>query len=229
MTQPISSECDQSELTAEAVTNYLQKNPDFFIHHNEVLLGLKIRHESGKAISLVEHQLNRLRSRNNELQQQLSQLIEVARENDRLFEKARRLILELLEANSLENLIATLEDSLRHDFKVDKVSFLLFTENSLPAGRFCKLEEAQNKLGTLLTTDKITTGQFRDSVLDFLFGNNSNVSSSALVPLRTANLIGVLALGSSDQSRYQRETGTLFLRQISDILCRILPRLLPKT
>ncbi|UYZ84461.1 DUF484 family protein [Entomomonas sp. E2T0] len=226
MSQPTPSEQTSNELTAEAVAEYIRQHPDFFIKHDDVLQTIRIRHESGKAISLIEHQLNRLRSRNQELQKQLNQLLEMARENDRLFEKARRLTLELLEAASLESLVATLEDSLRHDFKIEKVSFILFSESTLPAGRFCKLEEAQTKLGSLINTDKITTGQFRDNALEFLFGSDHNVHSAALVPLRNNNTLGLLALGSSDQYRYQRETGTIFLQQISDILCRILPRLL---
>lgn len=225
MTQSTSLE-QSIELTAEMVAQYLKQYPDFFINNNEALLAIKLRHESGKAISLVEHQLNRLRARNQELQQQLTQLIEVARENDRLFEKTRRLILELLEANTLENLTATLEDTLRHDFKVDKVAFILFHDIPLATGRSCKIEEAQSKLGSLLSTDKITTGQFRETVLEFLFEQHHNIASTALVPLHNSNLIGLLALGSDDAYRYQRETGTLFLRQISDILCRILPRFL---
>ncbi len=223
MTQSTSSNLTIN-LDAELVAQYLKQYPNFFSNNNELLLTLKIPHESGKAISLIEYQLNRLRTRNNDLQQQLTQLIEIARENDRLFEKTRRLVLELLEAQDLEHLVMTLDDSLRRDFKVDKVAFLLF-DTPITAGHTCKLEEAQTKLGSLLNSDKITTGQFREAVLEFLFGQNHNITSTAIVPLRNSHLIGLLALGSTDPNRYQRETGTLFLRQISDILCRIIPRL----
>lgn len=223
MTQSISPET-LTELSAESIAQYLTQHPDFFINHNELLLALKLHHESGKAISLIEYQLNRYRKRNNELQQQLNQLVEIARENDRLYEKTRRLVLELIEAQSLENLTAILEDTLRHDFKVDKVAFILFHDNTLITSRTCKLEEAQQKLGNLLSSDKITTGQLRENMLEFLFGQNHNIASSALAPLINNHLIGLLALGSYDISRYQRETGTLFLRQISDIICRIIPR-----
>lgn len=226
MSQSNPSQPIATELSAEAIVEYIKQHPDFFIKHDEVLQIIRIRHESGKAISLIEHQLNRLRARNQELQKQLSQLLDVARENDRLFEKARRLTLELLEASSLEGLIATLDDSLRHDFKIEHIGFILFSETPLTAGRFSKLEEAQAKLGSLISTDKITTGQLRENVLDYLFGSDHKVNSAALVPLRNNNTLGVLALGSSDQHRYQRETGTIFLQQISDVLCRILPRFL---
>lgn len=220
-----SSPAIRQDITEEDIVAYITEHPDFFIKHDEVLQLIKIRHESGKAISLIEHQLNRLRSRNQELQQQLTYLLDTARENDRLFEKTRRLTLELLEANSLEMLVATLEDSLRHDFKIENTSFILFNDNQMSAGRSCKLEDAQIKLGSLLHSEKIKTGQFREPVLNFLFGENHRVQSAVIVPLINNSTLGVLALGSVSPYKYQHEVGTLFLQQISDILCRILPKL----
>lgn len=213
-------------LTDEMVAEYIKQHLDFFVRHDDILQMIRIQHNSGKAISLIEYQLNRLRSSNQELQKQLNQLLSVARDNDQLFEKSRRLMLALLEADSLETLVAALEDSLRHDFKIDYVSFILFSEKPLAAGRFCAIDEAQSKLGTLITNHKITTGQFREDALAFLFNETNKVKSAALVPLKNNGTLGILALGSQDQYRYQRETGTLFLQHIGDILCRILPRLL---
>lgn len=213
-------------LTDEMVAEYIKQHLDFFVRHDDILQMIRIQHNSGKAISLIEYQLNRLRSSNQELQKQLNQLLSVARDNDQLFEKSRRLTLALLEADSLETLVAALEDSLRHNFKIDYVSFILFSEKPLAAGRFCTIDEAQSTLGTLITNHKITTGQFRENVLAFLFNETNTVKSAALVPLKNNGTLGILALGSQDQQRYQRETGTLFLQHISDILCRILPQLL---
>lgn len=215
-----------TELTEEIVAEYIRQNLDFFVRHDDILQMIRIQHNSGKAISLIEYQLNRLRTRNQELQKQLNQLLSVARENDQLFEKSRRLTLALLEADSLEALTAALEDSLCHDFKIDYVNFTLFSDKPLPTGRACTLDEAQSKLGTLITSHKITTGQFREETLTFLFNESNKVKSAALVPLKNNGTLGILALGSSNPQRYQKETGTLFLQHIRDILCCLLPPLL---
>lgn len=221
-----SSPSTQRTINEDDIVAYITEHPDFFIKHDEVLQLIKIRHESGKAISLIEHQLNRLRNRNQDLQQQLTYLLDTARENDRLFEKTRRLTLELLEANSLDALVATLEDSLRHDFKIENTRFILFNDTPLLAGHSCKLEDAQAKLGSLINSEKIKTGQFREPALSFLFGENHRIQSAAIIPLINNNTLGILALGSISPFKYQNETGTIFLQQISDILCRILPKLL---
>jgi uncharacterized protein YigA (DUF484 family) len=80
-------------------------------------------------VSLVERQMKLLRDRNIEMRHRLSQLMDVARDNDRLFDKTRRLILDLMDAASLEEVVMAVEDSLRQDFQVPFVSLILFGDN----------------------------------------------------------------------------------------------------
>ena len=51
-------------------------------------------------------------------------------------------------------------------------------------------------------------------------------ASAAIVQLRHADLVGVLAIGSRDPRRFSTEMGTLFVRYIGDVLARVLVRLL---
>ncbi|NOM13114.1 DUF484 family protein, partial [Klebsiella pneumoniae] len=95
------------------------------------------------SVSLVERQLKLLRDRNIEMRHRLSQLMDVARDNDRLFDKTRRLILDLLDAGSLEEVVMAVEDSLRQEFQVPFVSLILFGENVAPVGRWVSNAEAQ--------------------------------------------------------------------------------------
>ncbi|WP_164247913.1 DUF484 family protein, partial [Stenotrophomonas maltophilia] len=81
---------------------YLSQHPEFFVEHDELIPELRIPHQPGDAVSLVERQVRLLRERNIEMRHRLSQLMDVARENDRLFDKTRRLVHDLLDATSLE-------------------------------------------------------------------------------------------------------------------------------
>jgi uncharacterized protein YigA (DUF484 family) len=66
----------------EAVARYLEDHPDFFLTHGALLEGLQIPHrDSAGAVSLIERQVRVLRERNQALQDQLRELIEIAREN----------------------------------------------------------------------------------------------------------------------------------------------------
>ncbi|MBD1599907.1 DUF484 family protein [Pseudomonas typographi] len=214
---------------AETVEQYLQAHPDFFVGREELLAQLRIPHQRGDTVSLVEHQLKLLRERNIDLRTRLGQLMDVARDNDRLFNKTRRLILALLDAANLEEVVMGVEDSLRQEFKVPYVALILFSDLPTPVGRSLPLSEAQQAIGSLLGEGKAVSGTLRAHELAFLFGEaqHQEVASTALVPLMHHGLHGILAIGSRDPHHYKGAVGTLFLSYIGEVLGRVLPRFAP--
>ncbi|MCO7515339.1 DUF484 family protein [Pseudomonas guariconensis] len=215
-----------SDLDDEAVVAYLRARPTFFAEHDELLIEQRIPHQRGDSVSLVERQLTLLRDRNIEMRHRLSQLMDVARDNDRLFDKTRRLILDLLDASSLEEVVMAVEDSLRQAFQVPFVSLILFGENAAPVGRWVSSAEAQQAIGGLLGSGKTVSGNLREHELAFLFGEGQHkeVGSSAVATLEHQGLHGVLAIGSRDPQHYKSSVGTLFLSYIAEVLGRVLPR-----
>ncbi|QVL18805.1 DUF484 family protein [Pseudomonas qingdaonensis] len=211
---------------AQDVVAYLRANPAFFAEHDDLLLELQVPHQRGDSVSLVERQLKLLRDRNIEMRHRLSHLMDVARDNDRLFEKTRRLILDLLDADSLEAVVMAVEDSLRQEFKVPFVSLILFGDTVAPVGRWVNPTEAQQAIGGLLCAGKTVSGTLRDHELDFLFGEaqRPEVGSSAVAALDYQGLHGVLAIASHDPQHYKSSVGTLFLSYIAEVLGRVLPR-----
>ena len=217
------------ELEAARVVEFLQRHPAFFVEHDELLADLIVPHEAGHAVSLVERQVELLRERNIDVRHRLNQLMDTARENDRLFDKSRRLILGMLEAQSPDQVVATLEDSLRTDFQVPFVSLILFTEADRYSNAHCVTHTAAKEaIGHLLDSDKPVAGALRPAELNFLFGEHGEqVASTALAPIRYQGLHGVLALGSEDAQQYRSATGTLFLGYVADALARVLLRQRP--
>ena len=215
------------ELDAESVAAYLRQHPEFFVDHDELIPELRIPHQRGEAISLVERQVKLLRERNIDMRHRLAQLMDVARDNDRLFDKSRRLVLNLLEANTQEELIGAVEDSLRHEFQVPYVSLLLFSEQPCPVGRSITLAQAQQQIGALLSDGKVLCGALREHELAFLFNETdaTAIGSAAVVAIEHQGLHGVLAIGSPDPKHYKSSLGTLFLGHIAEVLARLLPGL----
>ncbi|WP_079203831.1 DUF484 family protein [Pseudomonas sp. CC6-YY-74] len=214
------------DLDAAAVVDYLRLHPEFFVDHDELIPELRIPHQRGDTISLVERQVKLLRERNIEMRHRLSQLMDVARDNDRLFDKTRHLVLDLLDAASLEELVSTVEDSLRHQFQVPFVSLILFSDTPLAVGRSVSSAEAHQAIGGLLAGGKTICGVLREHELNFLFGESAakQVGSAAVVALSYQGLHGVLAIGSADPQHYKSSLGTLFLGYIAEVLARVLPR-----
>ncbi|VVN96042.1 DUF484 family protein [Pseudomonas fluorescens] len=220
-------ESPSESLEAAAIAAYLEAHPDFFVEHEELLPALRIPHQRGDTISLVERQLKLLRERNIEMRHRLSQLMDVARDNDRLFDKTRRLVLALMDASSLEDLVISVEDSLRQDFQVPFVSLILFSDSALPVGRWVTAAQAQQAIGGLLSEGKTVSGSLREHELDFLFGEEQRkeIGSTAVVALSHQGLHGVLAIASRDPQHYKSSVGTLFLSYIAEVMGRVLPRI----
>ncbi|MGI9278504.1 MAG: DUF484 family protein [Endozoicomonas sp.] len=231
-----SSQDQAASITADQVVQYLKSHPDFFMNQDELLLDLKIPHERGVAISLVERQLQLLRDHNLELRRRLGKLVDVARDNDRLFEQTRKLVLGLLESQDLEQATETLKDGLEQDFEVDFHSLILFTRQ--PANLTIREEDpdtADEILGDLLSGfrdkqssgQKVICGRMKSRELEFLFpDNHGEIGSVALAPLNFPDNVGVLALGSRDENHFRASMGSLFIGYLSDVTSRVISRLL---
>ncbi|WP_166269644.1 DUF484 family protein [Marinobacter caseinilyticus] len=221
-------------LTHEQVAEYLRANPEFFVEQDELLRSLTLPHDSGRAISLVERQVHLFREQRDTLRHELVELVSIARHNDRLFEKSKRLLMQVIEARSLNDMAAAIDDSIRGDFGLDAASVILFTDSGLPSAPEGALHVvptgvAKARLGDLLDGQRAVCGQFRDSERAFLFpGRDEPIASVALVPLRGDELMGVFAVGSLESGYFDESMGSLFLTYISDTLSRLLPPMLQR-
>ena len=223
-----SNECAavSAELNDELVRAYLKDNGDFLQRNPDMLDHLHISHASGSAVSLVEKQVSVLRERNVEMRHRLNNLTANARENDKLYEQTRALVLSLLEAESIEDLYQRFMDAMRDDFAVEHASLILFGEPG-SAGD-CRIESAESakiEIGALLRGRKPVCGVLRSEELAYLFPDARDIGSAALMPLAGSEELGLVAVGSSDANRYSSNMGTLFLTHIADVIVRLLPRL----
>jgi uncharacterized protein YigA (DUF484 family) len=215
------------ELTDEEVRNYLKSNNDFFQRHADMLDHLHISHSSGSAVSLVEKQVSVLRERNMEMRKRLNNLTGNARDNDRLYDLTRNLVLELLEANSLDALCASFTRSMAEDFDVEHASIILFGDPA-KSTQHCRLESvdsARIEIGALIKVKNSVCGPLRKDELGYLFPAAGEVGSAAVMPLHLGTDLGVIAVGNSDANHYTSSMGTLFLSHLADVLVRLLPRL----
>lgn len=219
-------------VTEEQVAQYLRKHPDFFVKQPTLLAELRLPHESGGAISLVERQVSILRERNMDMRHRLSKLLDNARDNDRLFDKTKRLILGLLESKTLADAVNCLLYSFEHEFGIHYTTLILFGEpKALPhsKARVEALTLAREHIGQALKNNRPVCGTLSTKEIRYLFPQHADsIGSVALVPLIHGNTFGVLAIANRDPGYYRSSMGTLFLSYIGEVLNRQLPRYLPR-
>ncbi len=214
------------------VASFLRDSPDFFVKHPNLLTELQLPHESGSAISLVERQVSVLRERNMEMRHRLSNLLDNARDNDKLFEKTKRLTLALLEAQDLGDLVDALMYSFDNEFKIHYTRLIIYNNpEKLQAGsaKIMSFNDARTRLPSLAKTTRAICGHLPKAELDFLFGKDAgSIGSAAATPLIHGQHFGLLAIGNRDPNYYKSSMGTLFLSYIGEILNRLLPKYLQK-
>ena len=218
---------DHSPVSADQVAAYLRDNADFFEQRPELLELLRLPDPKGQAVSLLERQASILRERNTELRDRLNGLLDVARENDHLFDKTRRLTLSLLEARSAEKLFRNLLASLADDFRSDRVSLMLYDREVPVLGdlrnqiRCVDSTALPAALNHLLRSGKAVCGAMRQEEMEALFKDHAtDIRSAAMVPLEYQGRLGLLAIGSKSAMHFRSSLGTLFITHIGQVLSR---------
>ena len=214
------------ELNDETVREYLKDNDDFLQRNPDMLDYLHIAHASGSAVSLVEKQVSVLRERNIDMRRRLNNLTTNARDNDNLYEQTSKLVLALMEAESVATLYQTFMDSMHNDFAVDHACMILYGEDTDASDyRTETRENADEQIGSLFLGHKPVSGTLREEEMNYLFPEGGEIGSAAIMPLANGEQMGLIAVGSSDANRYNNAVGTLFLAHVADVMARLLPHL----
>ena len=222
-------ESSTSERSTETfVSDYLKKNLDFFVKNPSILAELKIPHETGDAISLIEKQLSVLRDKNQETHKRIHELIEIARQNEELARRMHQLALTLMDTINPEDIFSTLYENLKKNFHADKVIVRLFAnpvniEDSL-VEEFIGRDSAEESLfRSIIEKLEPVSGKMKRQQQVFLFGDEGDeIASSVMVPLHGANWGGILAIGSHDADHFQPGMGIELLANLGEILSFII-------
>ena len=200
----------------EQIAEYIIAHPDFFTRHADALAAIDLPHPTGDAISLIERQVRTLRSQSLNYRRQLEDLIAVARENDALAKRLHRLTLALIETRSFDEVLNTLQDELREQFKADSVEMKLFASEQLEAHAH---EPGPALFSDFLKRARPNCGQLDKAQLEYLFGPQAGeTGSAALIPLTAPPLAGVLAIGSRDPQRFHEGKSVDFLQRLAEVV-----------
>ena len=218
------------DVTEDLVIEYLCTHPEFFQTHEDLLERLHIPHACGPATSLIERQVARLRQQNQSLQNNLFDTLQVAKDNEKLFELTKKLTIALLKSRDLKEALTLLHDMLHNSFDID---FVRIGVTDLPATMatppdiFAFCEKTQPAIKEMLKINKTICKKLpAEQRLYFFADKMKQVRSSAIVVLGSQAQHGFLALGSVDKLKFHRDKDTLFLDYIGKTVGHLLQRLL---
>ncbi|MBT4162631.1 MAG: DUF484 family protein [Gammaproteobacteria bacterium] len=221
-----------TEINDKDVASFLAANPEFFLSHESLLTKMKLPDNRKGTISLVEKQMDVMRDRQRKSKKQLKEFVEAAESNKEIFDKSRKLVLDLMAANRSSAFFTALEKGLKRDFKCKAYSLIVFgkpRQINHFTSRVHK-DTARDYVGALMRAKEPTLGVLRPTEQDFLFRHQSQkVKSAAVLSVKQRNKqLALLAIGSGDPNYFSSNMDTLFIGFIADALAKLLPRHLPK-
>ena len=220
-----SSTEQERQLAADLeLISLLRENVDILERHPELLALLEVPHETGKAVSLIERQVVVLRQKTQTQDERLRELMDVARDNERLATSRHSLAINLLAAHDLDDVISTVLDVLSNELSADYAVIKLFSEDKQRIERVPDLfvdakDKALSAFKTMLEHKNVVCGKSTPEQKSFLFeGNAEDIQSAAIIPLIAGANLGLIGLGADKVTRFSSAMGTDFLSQIGELI-----------
>lgn len=220
----ITTRQEQQLATDMELISLLRENPDILLRHPELIAALIVPHETGSAISLIERQISVLRAQNGKKDENLRELMDVARDNIRLSQCCHQLAINLLAARDLDDIISTVLDVLQNDLAADHAVIKLFSRDEKRIQQSPDLyvdekSEAVNVFKTMLRQNNTVCGKGTPEQKQFLFKDLADcIKSVAIIPLIAGSNLGLIGLGANDSKRFNTSMGTEFLSHVGELV-----------
>lgn len=227
MSQTPSTEAqsDNQSLDPAFVLDYLQNNPGFFEAHIDWLTQQRLPHAERGSVSLVERQMERLRQDNQQLREEITALMTVARQNEAIYRCYYQLYPALLDCDSVQQLDQAMREHLMLPMKLSEAKCLTFAGHNSWLAQQNEFNRAavDELLKRRLGDDHIYLGRLTQAETALLFESTDKIGSVALVGL--ADDLGLLVFASAQADHFQPQLDVLLLQQLQQLIGRILSRL----
>jgi len=222
--EEISTQHEQQLATDLQLISLLRDNPDILNRHPELIAVLEVTHQSGSAVSLIERQVEVLRQQIQNQEDRLRELMDVARDNERLAETRHRLAIDLLAAHDVDDVISLVLDTFKTELSADHAVVKLFSEDAdlieQSSGLFVDVnDESLNAFKTMLQHKNTVCGKSTKEQKAYLFDDMAEkIKSVAIIPLVAGANLGLIGLGADDVQRFKSSMGTDFLSQVGELI-----------
>jgi hypothetical protein len=215
----------------DEIADYLARAPGFFERHAELLARVQLTSPHGKrAVSLQERQLEILRERIRGLESKIMEMIRHGQENVAIVDRMHRWTRALMLVREPADVPEVMVERLKEEFLIPMAAVRLWdVEAACHDKPFAAAVGREFKAFVADLGAPYCGANAGFEAAAWLDGKAapSHVASLALLPLHHARgIVGVLALGSPDPTRYSAEMGTELLSRIGEIASAAIARLI---
>lgn len=208
-------------LSDDIVVTYLQDNPEIFARHPELLTSLRIADHQRGTVSLVERQQQQLRQKIHALEDEITQLMSIANNNEQLFSLYSDLYLRLIDCQSANELLDCLFQAITELLSLS--NFKLWLIKPVDVKHHSLIDnDCGGILQNRLTKDDYYFGRLQQSEQELVFSQITQ-GSVVLVKLEHNNeILGFLAISSEDAEHFDPRMDTLLLNQFKKLIAKLL-------
>lgn len=208
-------------LSDDIVVSFLEDNPEFFNRHPELVTSLRLNDNQRGTVSLVERQQQQLRQKVHGLEEEITQLMAIANQNEQLFGLYSDLYLRLIDCQTAEELLDCLYRATTELLSLADLKLWL----SKPAGltHDCLIEkDCGSVLQNRLAKDEYYFGRIQQSEQEMIFSDHHQ-GSVVLIKLQYhQQALGFLAISSQDAEHFDPRMDTLLLSQFRKLVAKLL-------
>jgi len=193
------------------VSDFLRDSPDFFARNPELLIDLEVPHRQRGAVSLVERQVLVQREQYTDLQQRLTEIVDVAHQNDHLSELLHDYSVGLMSAGSLDEVFTFTKAIMLKRLRCEMSSVILRRNDVVEAcleglSDYVTLvdDELCSSMGDLHTRRSVYCGYpITNRVEQFFPDSARDVKSIAIIRLADATSVHPINGLSTDKGNYR--------------------------
>ena len=212
---------DEIKLTDELIVSYLQEHPEFFNRQGEFVTSLRLPDHQRGTISLVERQLSQQRLKIHNLEEEITQLMVIANQNEQLFTLYSDLYLRLLDCTTAAELLDCLHQATTQLLSLDALKLWLVKPTAINNSSLVNNDCAEI-IESRLSKDEYYFGRLQQSEQELIF---SEPSAGSVVLVRLTHNqedIGFLAISSQDAEHFDPRMDTLLLSQFKKLVAKLL-------
>jgi uncharacterized protein YigA (DUF484 family) len=217
---------ESNQIEEDLVIEYIQSNPDFLEQHPQLLAQLRLPKSNNGTVSLVERQKQVLRDKVAVLQEEITDLMVVARQNEKIYQVFVELYIELLNCDSVSDVENCLANIFSHDLQMSATKLKLFDENAADKNYVLAPLGQKALQENRLAKQSYYMGRLNQTESQWLFDSSDDIASVALIRLGSDDGFGLLAIASDKDEHFQPQMDTLFIGQLQRLLGLVIPKLL---
>jgi uncharacterized protein YigA (DUF484 family) len=212
---------EELSLTDDLIIDYLHDNPDFFNRNSELITSLRLADTNRGTVSLVERQQSQQRLKIQNLEEEITQLMVIANQNEQLFALYSDLYLRLLDCSSANELLDCLYQATTELLSLSGLKVWLHKNTDVGHSSIVS-NDCAGVMQNRLTNENYYFGRLQQSEQQLIF-SEANEGSVVLVKLQhDQEELGFLAIASKDAEHFDPRMDTLLLSQFRKLVAKLL-------